>query len=151
MQSGDGIVIFLILIAIAVWAFTRTRGWVRDKTRRIEPDVPVDEEIPADEAVTLLEESGYEVLAAKKRLPIQITLNGSESLQSRLFIDYFAQKDGEYYIVKLAKDRKPLELTGSGIRDAFLCYQLAYPQTAGILYVDMAARKINTIHIKLEV
>jgi hypothetical protein len=125
------------------------RNWVRDKVGHVIPDIPVDDEIPEDEAVGLLEAAGYEILSGKKRIPIHVLLN-DEPLQSRLFIDYFVQMEDEVYIVKLAKERKPLELTGSGIRDALLCYQLAYPQAAGILYVDLAQRKINKIAITIE-
>jgi hypothetical protein len=149
MESGDGIVIFLILIALAAWIYMMARNWVRDKVGHVIPDIPVDDEIPEDEAVGLLEAAGYEILSGKKRIPIHVLLN-DEPLQSRLFIDYFVQMEDEVYIVKLAKERKPLELTGSGIRDALLCYQLAYPQAAGILYVDLAQRKINKIAITIE-
>lgn len=150
MQSGDSIVIFLILIALAVWTYMRTRKWARDKAGNTMPDIPVDDEVPEDDAVRLLKEEGYDILSSKKRIPIHIVLNEEETLQSRLFIDYFVQMEDDVYIVKVSKERKPLELTGSGIRDALMCYQLAYPQASGILYVDLTQRKIYNIAISIE-
>ncbi len=54
-----------------------------------------------------------------------IDLDG-QALQSRLFIDLIAEKDGKHYIVKTARDRMPIDWTGSGVRDRLLVYALAY-------------------------
>ncbi|TBL79866.1 hypothetical protein [Paenibacillus thalictri] len=151
MRSGDGFVILLILIGFAAWLFVRSKSWVHDKVQNITPEIPVDEAVPEDDVVRLLVEAGYEVLSGKKRIPIHITLNETEQLQSRLFIDYFAQKEDDVFIVKLARDRKPMDMTGSGIRDALLCYQLLYPQSSGILYVEPDTQSIRTITFETEV
>ncbi len=79
--------------------------------------------IPQDEVVELLEAAGFDVLAGKTKIPITMTINEREQLESRLFIDYFAQKEDHIYLVKVAKERKPLEMTGSAVRDMLLALQ----------------------------
>jgi hypothetical protein len=99
-----------------------------------------------------LSEEGYVIVSGKQRIPIQISVNAdTEPLQSRLFIDYFAEKDGLYYAVKISKERKPLEMRGSAVRDRLLVYQLVYPQTSGVLYVELGQRKVNLIVFELEI
>lgn len=80
-----------------------------------------------------------------------MTLNQKEELYSRLFIDYFAEKEDNLYLVKVARERKPLEMTGSAIRDMLLVYSLLVPEAAGVLYVDMNGRKIKQITFHIEV
>ncbi|MNY81838.1 hypothetical protein D3C86_2236210 [compost metagenome] len=68
-----------------------------------------------------------------------------------MFIDYFAEKDGQLLLVKVARERKPLEMTGSGVREMLLPYSLMYPEAEGILYVDLAVQKIKKITFHIEV
>lgn len=144
MQKGDGTVVVLIIAVLAIWAFYYIRGKMRETVDNASPfDFLIDEELPDDDATRLLEENGYEVTSGKKRIPIEISVNDGEMLHSRLFIDYMASKNGLYYTVKLAKDRKPVEWTGSSIRERLLVYQLVYPNTAGVLYVDLPQRKVH--------
>ncbi len=93
----------------------------------------------------MLEQSGYEVLSGKHRIPVYITLDDGEPLESRLYIDYFAKRDGDTYIVKVDKERQPLEWTGSAIRDRLLPYHLLYRKADGILYVSVKERAIRKI------
>ncbi|QYR19992.1 hypothetical protein KZ483_19245 [Paenibacillus sp. sptzw28] len=97
-----------------------------------------------DENVLFLEQAGYEVTHGKYRVPITIDLDG-QILQSRLFIDLIAEKDGKHYIVKTARDRMPIDWTGSGVRDRLLVYALLMPESEGILFVDQKERTIRTI------
>ena len=152
MQSGDGTVIMLIVAAIAIWAFYSIRGKMRRTVDQASPfDYFSDEEVPDDDAVRLLEEYGYEVLCGKRRIPIQISLSdGNEVLQSRLFIDYFAERDGLYYAAKVAKGRKPIEMTGSSVRDHLLIYQLLYPQTTGVLYLDLQQHTVKQLVFQMD-
>ena len=101
-----------------------------------------------DENVQFLEQSGYEVTHGKYRVPITIDLDG-QTLQSRLFIDLIAEKDGKYYIVKTARDRMPIDWTGSGVRDRLLVYSLLLPESEGVLFVDQKERTIRTITFHL--
>lgn len=150
MEQGDVKVILLILIIVVGIIFWRFQRWLdgpKKKRRRI----PRHSEIPQDEVVELLEGAGFDVLAGKTKIPISMTINEREQLESRLFIDYFAQKEEQIYLVKVAKERKPLEMTGSAIRDILLAYSLIYPEADGLLYVDMALNKIKKITFHIEV
>ncbi|MDF2644205.1 MAG: hypothetical protein K0Q73_10 [Paenibacillus sp.] len=150
MEQGDVKVILLILIIVVGIIFWRFKRWIdgpNKKRRRI----PIHSEIPQDEVVELLEGAGFDVLAGKTRIPISMMINEREQLESRLFIDYFAQKDEQIYLVKVAKERKPLEMTGSAVRDMLLAYSLIYPEADGVLYVDMALNKIKKITFHIEV
>ncbi len=112
--------------------------------------IPVDDVIEQNETVELLEGAGFDVISAKQRIPVYITVNDTEEFESRLYIDYFARKAGEYYIVKVAKERRPVELKGAAMRDAWLSYSLLYPEASGVLYVDMQTRKIKKISFSVE-
>ncbi|MDF2960013.1 MAG: hypothetical protein K0S39_1748 [Paenibacillus sp.] len=152
MKSGDGWILFLILLVVAIWLFLYTRSRMKNIVQQGPIPIPEDDEpVSEDEVTHLLSEEGYTIISGKQRIPIQISVNDdAEPLQSRLFIDYFAEKDGLYYTVKLAKDRKPLEMRGSAVRDRLLVYQLVYPQTSGVLYVELGLRKVNLIVFELD-
>ena len=149
MQTGDPIVVVLIVALMLVWLYVAAKRKYRNRWRV--PDIPRHSEVfvPSDEAVRLLEEAGYDILAGKVRLPVYVELDGNV-LESRLFIDAFAEKDGETYIVRLARERKPIEMTGSSLRDHLLVYHLLYPQTAGVLYVDLPAGAIRVVKFEVE-
>jgi hypothetical protein len=152
MQKGEAIVLLLLVAFLASWLTLRIRRWwVQPQERRLLPRM-TSEHIPRDEAVELLEGAGFDVLAAKQRVPVFITLNdGDEPLESRLYIDYVARKQEQLYLVKVSKERRPLELTGSSIRDVLLPYHLLYPGASGVLYVDMHQQKIRKISFHIEV
>jgi hypothetical protein len=109
-----------------------------------------DPEVTVSEAVELLEFAGYEVLTGKRKVSLSIHVNDQLELESRLFIDHFAAVEDELYVVKLARDRKPLEWTGSGLRDHLLVYQLLYSQVHGVLYVDLKRRSIEKIRFSID-
>jgi hypothetical protein len=144
MQNGDGLVVLLLVVALGAWIYLAVRGKMRQTVENAPPFdwLDAEEEPPEDEATRLLGEHGYRVLAGKRRIPITIVANGTETLQSRLFIDYMAEQDGRYYAVKLAKERKPLEHTGNSLRDRLLVYQLLDKHTDGVLYVRLAERQV---------
>ncbi|MCY9657016.1 hypothetical protein P5G65_33430 [Paenibacillus chondroitinus] len=150
MEKGDVTVILLILIVGIGFLFFRFQRWLNGPTKK-RIRIPKHSEIPQDEVVELLEGAGFDVLAGKTKIPISMTLNDKEQLESRLFIDYFVQKDDRIFLVKVAKERKPLEMTGSSIRDMLLAYSLIYPEADGVLYVDMAMNKIKKITFHIEV
>lgn len=150
MEQGDVKVILLILIgivSIVIWRFPK---WIAGSSRR-RGRIPRHANIPEDDVVELLEAAGFEVLAGKTKIPISMTVGERDHLESRLFIDYFVQKEDDVYLVKVAKDRKPLEMTGSAVRDMLLPYTLIYPEAQGILYVDMTVNKIKKITFHIEV
>lgn len=144
MYRGDSLILFLLSILIIGWLVYRFRHWLLAPPKG-KSAIDPDPEVPATAAVELLEFSGYEVLTGKRRIPIQIQVNDREMLESRLFIDHFAAEEDKLYVVKVARDRKPLDWTGSGLRDQLLVYQLLYPEADGILYVDPRQRSIEKI------
>ncbi|WP_181956614.1 hypothetical protein [Paenibacillus piri] len=153
MKSGDGWILFLILLALGTWLYVYVRSRMKMTVRPGHIPIPEDDEpVSEDEVTRLLAEEGYAIVSGKQRIPIQILVNDEEEpLQSRLYIDYFAEKDGHYYTVKLAKDRKPLEMRGSAVRDRLLVYQLVYPQTSGVLYVEPGLHKVSLIVFELDI
>ncbi len=70
----------------------------------------------AGEIPDWLEREGYEVVAAKQRLPLWIQV-GENQYESRLYADYVALEGEEAYVVILAKAKKTLRLSGAAIRD----------------------------------
>jgi hypothetical protein len=149
MRPGDFVILILLLAAAAFWLYSGLRKWHQNpKPYRV---IPRQEElfVPSEDAVRLLNAEGYEIVAGKTKLPVTVTLDGNR-LATRLFVDAYAMKDGELYIVKLSRDRQPLELTGSALRDRLLVYSLIYPEAEGVLYVDTSAMKIRNISFQVE-
>lgn len=101
-----------------------------------------------DENIIYLEQAGYEVISGKHRIPVAIDLDG-EPLTSRLYIDYIAEYDDKMYIVKTARDRMPIDWTGSGVRDRLLIYSLLLPECSGILFVDVKEQVIRKIMFQI--
>lgn len=137
LKPGDAVVLFLLLALVFLLLI---RSW---KKRDIHPLVldsnqPVRGEIPK-----LLEQEGYEVVAAKQRLPLWIQV-GENQYESRLYADYVALQGGETYVVILAKAKKALRLSGAALRDRFLGHVFAF-QAAGLLYVDPAQGTLKKI------
>ncbi|UJF31247.1 hypothetical protein [Paenibacillus hexagrammi] len=151
MEKGDISVILLILIIVMGYMFIRFRSWLYTPRRRRFPLPESSAEVTQDEAVELLEGAGFDIVAGKAKVPITMIINDHEQLESRYFIDYFVQQDEEVYIVKLARERRPLEMTGSAVRDMLLPYSLIYPEAAGVLYVDLDQRRIKKIKFHIEV
>ncbi|CAN7708425.1 hypothetical protein [Paenibacillus sp. LjRoot56] len=150
MEQGDVRVILLILIVVVCIVFWRFQKWSVGSSRR-RGRIPRHANIPEDDVVDLLEAAGFEVLAGKTKIPITMTVGERDQLESRLFIDYFVQKEDDIFLVKVARERKPLEMTGSAVRDMLLPYTLIYPEAQGILYVDMTVSKIKKITFHIEV
>jgi hypothetical protein len=144
-QVADWLIMIIAGALIAVWLLRRFYHWLHEPpASRMFLLGPGGELADDDENIRYLEQSGYEVISGKHRVPISIGLDG-EPLSTRLFIDYVAMKDGKTYMVKTARDRMPLDWTGSGVRDRLLVYALLVPGAAGILYMDAKERWIRTI------
>ncbi|WP_146160451.1 hypothetical protein [Desmospora activa] len=136
-DDGDLLVLALLVIVIVI-LFVRAwnrAGW--NTTIQWSP-VPIRGEVPA-----LLEEEGYEVVAAKQRLPLQIYM-GEKKMESRLFVDFVAQKNNRTYLVIQAKAKQPLRISGSALRDRFLAHVLAF-QATGVLFVDPYTGTCHTV------
>ncbi|MDF2723276.1 MAG: hypothetical protein K0Q59_2951 [Paenibacillus sp.] len=149
MRSGDVIVVILLIVTAVVWFYYRSRHWYNKPRPAYAIPQQDDIFVPSDEAVELLNARGYEIVAGKSRLPLTITLDGAP-MDTRMFIDAFVMKDDELYIVKFARERKPLEMTASALRERLLVYSLLYPEANGVLYVDLSLNTIRHITFEIE-
>lgn len=100
------------------------------------------------EIVSLLENKGYNVVSDKLKIPISIVAD-DKPMESRLFVDYLAEKDGLLYVVKVGKQRKPLLFNGASLRDQLLPFYLLY-RPNGIIYVTDDKKDIKIIHFNIE-
>lgn len=144
---SDGL-LMLLIAGIGVYLLYRGfRSWVRKPfTLRSGIGFEMNEEILEHPAVDLLEQAGYEIVSDKLKVPLAFRVD-KDVLHSRLFIDYIAVKDREFYLVRTARERKPIEWTGSGVRRELLPYLLLYPECAGVLYVDPDQGEIREVSL----
>ncbi|TLS53008.1 hypothetical protein FE782_06460 [Paenibacillus antri] len=148
-MNDDVVVLIFVLLVFAVWGFVLFRRWLY-RTPDVKTPVAEGSRKPNDEVTELLADHGYEVTHGKWKVSITVRVDDKE-LGSQMFVDYFAKKGDGIYVVKVAKARKPLDLTvGSAIRERLLSYALLYEETAGVLYVDVAARQVHQIRFELE-
>jgi hypothetical protein len=149
MYRGDGLILLLLSLFIIGWLWIWFRRWLMAPPK-VKCPIEPDSEIIVTETVELLEFAGYEVLTGKRRIPIEVQLNEKQELESRLFVDHFASDGDKLYVVRLSRDRKPIEMTGSGLRDQLLVYQLLYEQIDGVLLVNPKLRTIDKIRFFIE-
>ncbi|MFC4777474.1 hypothetical protein ACFO9Q_11820 [Paenibacillus sp. GCM10023252] len=146
---GDWVVMLITGAILLIWGYRAFYRWLHTPVAVHRLKLGEGAELLADdEHISLLEKEGYEVLSAKHRIPVAITVDG-EALASRLYIDYMAEKNGKLYIVKTARDRMPMDWTGSGVRDRLLVYALLLPECKGILFVDAKERLIRVITFQI--
>ncbi|MDT3427484.1 hypothetical protein J2Z22_003047 [Paenibacillus forsythiae] len=144
--SPDKAVMALIGVGLAIWVIYRIYVWLQSSPHSFLQDhIPLNQDINPHPAVDLLADAGYEVVGGKLKIPLSFNVDGSP-LYSRLFVDYVAAaEDGTQYLVVLARPRRPLDWTGSGVRDMLLPYLLIYPGVGGLLYVNAPAATVHVI------
>ncbi len=142
LKPGDVVVLFL-LMTLAFWLLFRSWRKVKSRPLVLDSQQPVQGEIP-----DWLEREGYEVIAAKQRLPLWIQVGGNQ-YESRLYADYVALEGEETYVVVLAKAKRALRWSGAAIRDRFLGHVLAF-QATGILYVDPIQGTLKKITFEIQ-
>ena len=142
----DKVVIAFFGFMVLIWIFYGVRKWFQDPVPERMPDLVLNEEIQEHPALGILEREGYEIIGGKLKVPLSFQVN-QNTLYSRLFIDYVAEKEDEIYIVKTSRSRMPVEWTGSGIRDRMLLYLLLYPNCDGLLYVDTEEDTVKRISL----
>jgi len=148
-MSDDLVVLMLVLAVFAVWGSIAFRRWLY-RTPDVRVPEAVDGKLPQGEVVELLADHGYEVTHGKWKIGVTVRVD-DRALGSSLFVDYFAKQGDRVFVVKVAKSRKPLDVTvGSAVRERLLPYALLYEETAGVLYVDPSARKVHQIRFDLE-
>lgn len=147
MGRSDEFVMIGIIALIVVWIYFAFRKWLLEPTSL--RYIPLNNDIKESVAVQLLERAGYEVIGGKFRIPFHFTVNGDD-LHSRLFVDLVARQGKECYLVKIARDRMPIDWTGSGVRNRLLAYFLIYGDCAGILYIDEKEQQIHKIQFQFD-
>lgn len=146
----DGLVMIAASVLVLYWVYRAFYNWLHEPRALNKLILGTGEVLePDDETVLFLESRGYAVSSGKHRLPIELELDG-KPLQSRIYVDYIAEKDGLTYAVKVARERQPIVWTGSGLRDRLLVYSLLLPQIEGILVVDLNEGTIRTVKFLLE-
>jgi hypothetical protein len=146
--SSDKVVMTFIGVALSIFIIYRIYVWLQSSPRSFMKDqIPFNKVIIPHPSIDILENEGYEVVGGKLKIPLSFNVNGTH-MYSRLFIDYVATKEeGSLYLVILARPRKPLEFTGSGLRDTLLPYLLIYPECSGVVYVNTATASIQVIKL----
>lgn len=144
-ERYDGLVMVLIGVVAILLLSWRLNRWLMSPLSSQLPGVPINERIQDHPAIELMEQEGYEVIGGKVK--INLTFDTDEiPVHSRLFIDYVASDgSGDLYLVKLSRDRLPLEWTGSGIRDKLMPFMVMYPECAGLLYIDLNVNAIRRV------
>ncbi|WP_223869822.1 hypothetical protein [Paenibacillus sabuli] len=144
---------FVMLVAgtiLIIWLYRLFYRWLHTPSGRRLILLQDGAEPSADDPwVKLLEANGYEVLSGKHRIPLRIGLD-DQVLQSRLYIDYVAERDGKRYMVKTARERMPMDWTGAGVRDRLLVYSLLVPYCEGVLYADGKEGTVRVITFQIE-
>ncbi|WP_188887554.1 hypothetical protein [Paenibacillus radicis (ex Gao et al. 2016)] len=148
-KFGEWFVMLVAGLLLVIWLYRSFYRWLHTPLAVNRLTLGKGGELEAnDENIAFLEQAGYEVISGKHRVPIGIELDG-QPLGSRLYIDYIAELDGTMYIVKTARERMPMDWTGSGVRDRLLVYSLLLPECAGVLFVDVKEKAIRTIHFQV--
>ncbi|GAB6929876.1 hypothetical protein JCM10914A_38590 [Paenibacillus sp. JCM 10914] len=146
-ERYDWLLMILLGIIVALLIGYRLNRWLMSPSPDRLPGIPINETIADHPAIGMLEREGYDVVGGKVKVNLSFE-TGNKPLHSRLFIDYVASDDrGELYMVKLSRDRLPLDWTGSGIRDRLMSYLLLYPECAGLLYVDVEEQTIHVVNM----
>ncbi|ANS74923.1 hypothetical protein AWM70_10200 [Paenibacillus yonginensis] len=151
MDAGSDKWLMIVMVLVILFLLWRTFSSWLSRPAPFKPGhgFEINDQFERTAAVELLERSGYEVVSGKLKVPLTFDCDG-ERLYSRLYIDYVVSKDGAYYVVKEARDRQPMDWTGSGVRKALLPFLLLYPDCEGMLYINGEMNEIRKIRLANE-
>ncbi|RED61643.1 hypothetical protein [Cohnella lupini] len=150
-RLGDWIIMLAAAGIMVWWVLRRFDRWLHEppgsRLRKLAASGGVEQD---DDNVQLLQDSGFEVLSGKHKIPLGVTLDDSAVMPTRLYFDYLAFKDDKYYLVKLERLRQQMEWTASGLREKLLVYALLFPDCEGIVIVPAQERKLKIVRFKVE-
>ncbi|REK66035.1 hypothetical protein [Cohnella laeviribosi] len=149
-RFGDWLLFLTAAGLLLLWLWRRFNLWLLEPPNARLRRLANAGEVEPSEAVALLEEQGFEVLSGKHRIPLRVAVDDQPSQPTRLYFDYLAQKDHKYYLVKMERWRNPMEWTASGLRERLLPYALLFPESDGIVVVDLKERIVRTVRFKVE-
>lgn len=150
MQDNDRIIMILVIVVILIWITVAFVKWLTAPRKTMLPFMHNDY-TASGEAVALLKTQGYKVVHGKHKVSINMVVDDDEEeLHSQLFINYFASKGNQLFLVKLLRKRQPIRWTGSAVRDEFLSYYLLYDDIDGILYLDLERGMVKKIVFSID-
>ncbi len=146
-KYGDWFIMALAGALLIVWIYRAFYRWLHAPVNMNRITLGKGSAVSDDDDnVKLLRRNGYKVVSAKHVVPIPVELDGAPvGTGARMYIDYMASKDDLTYVVKTARERKPMEWTASGLRDKLLVYALLLQDCAGILYIDAKEGTVRKI------
>lgn len=151
-RFGDWLLMLIAAGFMIGWVLWRLRRWLHDppgaRLRKLARAGGID--VDDNDAVSLLEEHGYEVLSGKHRIPLGVVLDDGPPQPTRLYFDYLASMEDKYYLVKLERARQPTDWTASGLRERLLVYQLLFPDCDGIVVADPNERQVRKVRFQVE-
>jgi len=148
-RLADLVATVAVSLMLLVWLIHRFKRWLEAPVR-VRLPVPEPAPFARNEAVQLLEEAGYEVISGRVKVPVLVEVDDEPlDMASRLFVDFFARKEHEVYLVKVSRARRPVEWTASALRDRFMMYHWLFRDTHGLLYVDLEEKRVRKIRFDL--
>ena len=148
MHSGDSNIILLTMIIFFVWVYVLLKRRANAQASWYVPEGEEIGELDSD-VIDLLEQAGYSVVRGKHKIPIYIDADG-EPLESRLIIDGLAERDDDLYVIRIERERRPMEWTGSSIREHLLPFHLMYREAAGILYIERRSGFLRQVRFEID-
>jgi hypothetical protein len=133
LQQHDTLLVLIILFLILM-------GIVR-YLLKTNMSQHIENHVDSDEIMQLLTQAGYTAIRSKIRIPIRIHCQ-DQSFDTRLFIDGVVKKDGCIYALRIHRPRKPLQYSGSSIRDLLLPIFLI-GKWDGVVYLDTESGSVT--------
>ncbi|MEI7024654.1 hypothetical protein [Paenibacillus sp. y28] len=149
MHQGDGwIVVFVIVVltaGIVVWL------WRYFTSNRLGVSLPEGNlENVSEELAAMLEEYGFEVTGGKIKWPVSVSVDEVELPPAGIIVDAFATRNGQYYVVRIARPSQVMEWNAKSIRDRLLMYALLFPEARGIVYIDPDEDSLHVIEFEID-
>jgi hypothetical protein len=149
-RFGDWLLMLAAGAIMIGWVIRRFDRWLHEPPGAALRRLAQAGGVEPDEAVTMLQEYGFEVLSGKHRVALGVVVDDGPAQATRLYFDYLASKEDKYYLVKLDRARQPLEWTASALRERLLVYALLFPDCEGIIVANPKDKLLRTVRFQLE-
>lgn len=132
------------------WVIRRFDRWLHEPPGSKLRKLALAGGVELDETTQLLQTHGYEVLSGKHRISLGVVVDEGPVMPTRLYFDYLAIKENKYYLVKIDRQRQPMDWTASGLRERLLVYALLFPDCEGMLIVIPQDQQLKIVRFKVE-